>query len=46
MQVVNLPSFFEDLQENQEEMALQEVQALQVVQEKQEKMALQVVQGK
>jgi hypothetical protein len=46
MRVVNLPSFFEDLQENQEEMALQEVQELQVVQEKQEKMALQVVQGK
>jgi phage terminase small subunit len=44
MLVVNLHSFFEDLQENQEEMVLQVVQALQVVQENQEKMALQEVQ--
>jgi hypothetical protein len=43
MRVVNLPSFFEDLQENQEEMVIQEVPALQEVQGKQEKMALQEV---
>jgi hypothetical protein len=40
MRVVNLHSFFEDLQENQEEMALQ------VVREKQEKMVLREIQGK
>jgi hypothetical protein len=44
MRVVNLHSFFEDLQDVQEEMALQEVQALQVVQGKQEKMVLREVQ--
>ena len=44
MLVVNLHSFFEDLQENQEEMALQEGQALQGVQVKQAKMAQRELQ--